>query len=65
MIADHWEISRSELDELGVRSQQRAVAATEEGRFEREVIPWELNGDTVTRRPGPAPGHRRWRASRS
>jgi acetyl-CoA acyltransferase len=46
MIADKWEISRSELDELGLRSQQLAAQATEEGRFEREVVPFSVNGDT-------------------
>ncbi len=46
MIADKWEISRSELDELGLRSQQLAAKATEEGRFEREVVPFSVNGDT-------------------
>jgi acetyl-CoA acetyltransferase len=33
MIADKWEIPRSELDELSVRSHQLAANATEEGRF--------------------------------
>ena len=46
MIADRWEIPRSELDELGLRSQQLAAKATEEGRFEREVVPFAVNGDT-------------------
>jgi acetyl-CoA acetyltransferase family protein len=46
MIADKWEIPRSELDELGLRSQQLAAKATEEGRFEREVVPFAVNGDT-------------------
>jgi acetyl-CoA acyltransferase len=46
MIADKWEIPRSELDELGMRSQQLAQQATEEGRFEREMIPFQVNGDT-------------------
>jgi len=46
MIADKWEIPRSELDELGLRSQQLAAKATEEGRFEREVVPFSVNGDT-------------------
>ncbi len=46
MIADEWEIPRSELDELGLRSQQLAAKATEEGRFEREVVPFAVNGDT-------------------
>jgi acetyl-CoA acyltransferase len=46
MIADQWEIPRSELDELGLRSQQLAAKATEEGRFEREIVPMRVNGDT-------------------
>ena len=46
MIADQWEIPRSELDELGLRSHQLAHQATEEGRFERETIPFAVNGDT-------------------
>src|SRR6058998_535771 len=41
MIADKWEIPRSELDELGVRSHQLAAKATEEGRFEREIMPFQ------------------------
>jgi acetyl-CoA acetyltransferase family protein len=48
MIADKWEIPRSELDELGVRSQQLAAKATEEGRFDREIVPFSVNGDTYT-----------------
>jgi len=48
MIADQWEIPRSELDELGLRSQQLAAQATEEGRFEREIVPFSVNGDTYT-----------------
>jgi acetyl-CoA acyltransferase len=46
MIADKWEIPRSELDELGLRSHQLAHRATEEGRFEREIVPFQVNGDT-------------------
>ncbi len=46
MIADQWEIPRSELDELALRSHQRAARATDEGRFERETIPFQVNGDT-------------------
>ena len=47
LIADNWEIPRSEMDELAVRSHQRAARASEQGRFERETIPFALNGDTV------------------
>src|SRR5829696_2308176 len=46
MIADQWEIPRSEMDELGLRSHQLAHRATEEGRFEREIVPFSVNGDT-------------------
>ncbi|HEV7483532.1 MAG TPA: thiolase family protein [Solirubrobacterales bacterium] len=46
MIADQWEIPRSDLDEFGLRSQRLAAQATEEGRFERETIPFAVNGDT-------------------
>jgi acetyl-CoA acetyltransferase family protein len=46
MIADKWEITRAELDEFGLRSQQLAAKATEEGRFERETVPFAVNGDT-------------------
>ena len=55
MIADKWEIPRSELDELGLRSQQLAAKATEEGRFEREIVPFAVNGDTYVDRPGHPP----------
>jgi acetyl-CoA acyltransferase len=55
MIADEWEIPRSELDELGVRSQQLAAKATEEGRFEREIVPFRVNGDTYSTDQGIRP----------
>ena len=55
MIAEKWEIPRSELDELGVRSQQLAAKATEEGRFEREILPFQVNGDTYTTDQGIRP----------
>jgi acetyl-CoA acyltransferase len=52
MIADKWEITRAELDEFGLRSQQLAIQATEEGRFERETIPFAVNGDTYVKDQG-------------
>jgi acetyl-CoA acyltransferase len=44
MIADRWEIPRSELDELALRSHRLAHRATQEGRFEREIVPVQTNG---------------------
>ena len=55
LIADKWEIPRSELDEIGLRSHQLAHRATEEGRFEREIVPISVNGDTYTTDQGIRP----------
>jgi acetyl-CoA acyltransferase len=55
MIADQWEIPRSELDELALRSHQLAAKATEEGRFERETLPFRVNGDTYVADQGIRP----------
>jgi acetyl-CoA acetyltransferase family protein len=41
LIADQWEIPRSELDELALQSHKKAAKATEEGRFAREILPME------------------------
>src|ERR1700759_3607809 len=55
MIPDQGEIPRSELDELARRSPQFAARATEEGRFERETIPFKVNGSTYASDPGSPP----------
>ncbi|MEC8503556.1 MAG: steroid 3-ketoacyl-CoA thiolase, partial [Actinomycetota bacterium] len=39
LIADQWDLSREDLDRYGVRSQEFARRATNEGRFERESLP--------------------------
>ncbi len=55
MIADKWELPRHELDELALRSHQLAHRATEEGRFEREIVPFAVNGDTYVSDQGIRP----------
>jgi acetyl-CoA acetyltransferase family protein len=55
MIADKWELPRHELDELALRSHQLAHRATEEGRFEREILPFQVNGDTYVADQGIRP----------
>jgi acetyl-CoA acetyltransferase family protein len=47
LIAKRWEVPRSEQDELGLRSHQLAARATSEGRFDREIIPMRIDGETV------------------
>jgi acetyl-CoA acetyltransferase family protein len=55
LIAAQWEIPRSELDELALRSHQKAHHATEQGWFEREILPMQVNGDTYVRDQGIRP----------
>lgn len=39
MIAQEWDITRLEMEEFALRSHQRARAAIEAGRFDREIVP--------------------------
>jgi acetyl-CoA C-acetyltransferase len=43
-LARQYEISRGEQDEYALRSQQRAQAAIESGRFESQISPLEIKG---------------------
>ena len=43
-LARKYEISREEQDEYALRSQQRAEAAIDSGRFEEEIVPLEIKG---------------------
>ncbi len=38
-IAKNRGVTRQEVDELGLRSQQNAIRARDEGRFKREILP--------------------------
>ncbi|MEX0874900.1 MAG: thiolase family protein [Actinomycetota bacterium] len=48
MIAEKWDVPREELDQIGLRSQELAKAARDEGRFDREIVPVPVEGDTVS-----------------
>jgi len=39
LIAEKWKISREDMDRYGVRSQSYAARATQEGRFQNEIVP--------------------------
>lgn len=43
-LARRYEISRAEQDQFALRSQQRAQAAIESGRFDDEVMPLDVEG---------------------
>jgi len=48
MIAERWGISREELDDLAYHSHMRASRATDEGRFDNEIVPIEIKHDDGT-----------------
>lgn len=48
-------ITRAESDAFALRSHQRAVAAQEAGRFDREIVPVPVKDGEVTRDEGPRP----------
>ncbi|RMG54165.1 MAG: thiolase family protein [Acidobacteria bacterium] len=59
-LVDRYEIPRQEQDAFALASHQKAVAATEEGRFRDEIVPVEVpqkKGDPllVTQDEGPRP----------
>ncbi|MBX6766692.1 MAG: acetyl-CoA C-acetyltransferase [Actinomadura rubrobrunea] len=41
MIARDWDLSREEMEAYAYESHRRAVRAIDEGRFEREIVPYE------------------------
>jgi acetyl-CoA acyltransferase len=45
IIAEKWGLSRPELDDFGARSHERAARATEEGRFQNEILPIKVDGE--------------------
>ena len=48
MIAEEFEVTREEIDQLALESHQRAMRATEEGRFDREIVPIEVKNEDGT-----------------
>jgi acetyl-CoA acetyltransferase family protein len=53
-IAKKWKLSRAELDQYSYESHARAARARDEGRFETEIIPIEL--DVPADSPAPDAG---------
>jgi acetyl-CoA acyltransferase len=47
LLADEWHLTREELDAYSLESHRRALAASDEGKFEGEIIPIELPQDSV------------------
>jgi acetyl-CoA C-acetyltransferase len=49
LVCEKWGIKRAQLEELALESHLRALAAIDEGRFEREITP--VNGLSVDEGP--------------
>src|SRR5881227_1088859 len=48
LIAEKWDISREDNDRFSLESHLRAARATDEGRFEQEIIPVQVVGEEGT-----------------
>jgi acetyl-CoA C-acetyltransferase len=56
-VAEQFGVSRERMDEFAKLSQDRAVAAQENGVFDREIVPYVLpDGTTVAKDDGPRAG---------
>ena len=52
-VAARYAVSREDQDEFGLRSHQRAVAATQDGRFAEEIVAVQTDDGEVDRDEGP------------
>ncbi|MFK0089132.1 acetyl-CoA C-acetyltransferase [Pseudomonas sp. NPDC090755] len=40
-IAEHWQLSREQMEAFALQSHQRALEAMASGRFDREIVPYQ------------------------
>ena len=59
-VAEQWNLTREELDEFAAKSQQKAVAAVNSGRFDDEIVPVQVKKKKevvmITKDEGPRDG---------
>jgi acetyl-CoA acyltransferase len=53
ILAKDLDISREDQEAFAVKSHEKALAAMEEGRYDNEIIPAQINGVEVTKDEGP------------
>jgi acetyl-CoA acyltransferase len=56
MIAERWNLSREQLDEIAAASHERAAAAQAAGLFDEEIVAVDTPQGTVTQDQGIRPG---------
>jgi acetyl-CoA acyltransferase len=52
MIAEKWDVSREELDQIGLRSQELAKSARDEGRFDSQITAVPTDNGAVAQDEG-------------
>jgi acetyl-CoA C-acetyltransferase len=52
-VADKYDVKREDMDRYAQRSQELAVKSQQDGFFDREIVPVEVNGSTVSKDDGP------------
>jgi len=54
LIAERWDITREDMEAFALQSHERAITARAEGRFEREIAPFDgFDQDEGPREPNP------------
>lgn len=56
VLARDFSISRDRQDEFALASHQRAIAASQSGYFDEEIVPVETSGKSINRDIGPREG---------
>jgi acetyl-CoA C-acetyltransferase len=52
-VANKYGVKREDMDKFAQRSQELAVKSQEDGFFDREIVPVDVNGTMVTKDDGP------------
>jgi acetyl-CoA C-acetyltransferase len=52
-VANKYGVKREDMDKFAQRSQELAVKSQEDGFFDREIVPVDVNGTQVTKDDGP------------
>ncbi|HVX31959.1 MAG TPA: acetyl-CoA C-acyltransferase [Solirubrobacterales bacterium] len=52
-VANKYGVKREDMDKFAQRSQELAVKSQEDGFFDREIVPVEVDGNMVTKDDGP------------
>jgi acetyl-CoA C-acetyltransferase len=52
-VAEKYDVKREDMDEYAQRSQELAVKSQQDGFFDREIVPIEFNGTSMSKDDGP------------